>query len=68
AGQAFNVTGLPNGKYFVRVEVNPTGVLHETDTSDNVMLRKVKIKGKPGNRRVVVPPWNGIDTEGSFFF
>lgn len=66
-GQAFDVTDLPNGKYFVRVEVNPTGVLYETDTTDNVMLRKVKLKGKPGNRRVVVPPWNDIDTE-SFFF
>ncbi|MGH2653160.1 MAG: lysyl oxidase family protein [Actinomycetota bacterium] len=62
-GQAFNITNLPNGKYFVEVHVNPTGDLYETDTSDNVVLRQVKLKGKAGNRWAKWSPWHGIDTE-----
>lgn len=64
-GQAFDITDLPNGRYFIRVEVNPTGALHEVTDENNVALREVRLRGKPGNRRVVVPPWNGIDTEGT---
>jgi hypothetical protein len=67
-GQAFDVTGLPNGTYYVRVHVNPTGSILEGATDNNVEDRLIKIKGKPGNRRVVVPPWNGIDTEGCFYY
>lgn len=63
-GQAFDITGLPNGTYFVKVQVNPLGALYETDLTNNVVLRKVKLRGEPGHRRVVVPPWQGIDTEG----
>ena len=64
-GQSFNVTNLPNGVYYIEVEANPGGLLHEQDSTNNVERRKVRIKGKPGRRRVVVPPWNGIDTEGT---
>lgn len=63
-GQAFDITHLPNGRYFIQVEVNPTGALHEVTDENNVALREVRLRGRPGNRRVVVPPWNGIDTEG----
>lgn len=66
AGQAFDITRVPNGVYFVEVLVNPEGSLHETDTSNNVELRRVRLLGTPGNRRVVAPPWHGIDTEGGF--
>jgi Lysyl oxidase len=66
AGQAFNITNVPNGVYFVEVLVNPEGRLHETDTTNNVELRRVRLLGTPGNRRVIVPPWHGIDTEGGF--
>lgn len=62
-GQSFNITDLPNGKYLIEVEANPTGALFEQTHSNNVELREVILKGKPGERRVVVPPWNGIDTE-----
>lgn len=62
-GQAFDITGLPNGTYFVKVEVNPLGALYETNLSNNVVLRKVKLRGPVGQRRVTVPPWHGIDTE-----
>jgi hypothetical protein len=63
SGQAFDITGLPNGTYFVKVEANPLGALYETDLTNNVVLRKIKLRGEAGHRRVMVPPWNGIDTE-----
>ncbi len=63
-GQSFNITNLPNGTYYIRVTVNPLGALYETNGSDNVQLRQVILRGKPGHRRVTVPPWHGIDTEG----
>lgn len=67
-GQAFNITGLPNGKYYVEVHVNPNGDLFETDTTDNVVLREVKLKGKPGSRWAKWDPWHGIDTENDGYF
>lgn len=60
-GQAFNITNLPNGSYFVEVQANPLGLLHEQDASNNSVLREVILKGRPGNRRVEVMPWFGID-------
>jgi hypothetical protein len=63
AGQAFDITDMPNGKYYIRVQVNPLGAMYERSTDNNVEDRLVKLKGKPGARRVVVPPWHGIDTE-----
>jgi hypothetical protein len=68
SGQAFNITGLPNGTYYVRVHVNPTGSIHEATSDNNIEDRLIKIKGKPGRRRVVVPPWHGIDTEGCTYY
>ncbi len=63
AGQAFDITGLPNGRYFVRVHVNPLGAMYESSTANNIEDRLIRLRGKPGHRRVVVPPWHGIDTE-----
>jgi hypothetical protein len=68
AGQAFDITDLPNGEYYIRVHVNPTGSMFEGSTDNNVEDRLVKLKGKPGERRVVVPPWHGIDTEGGCYY
>jgi hypothetical protein len=64
AGQAFDITDLPNGTYFIRVAVNPLDAMFEGSTANNVEDRILYLKGKAGNRRVEVPPWHGIDTEG----
>lgn len=66
-GQSFEITDVPNGTYFIEVQANPLGSLKEQDLSNNTQLREVILKGKPGNRKVVVPPWHGIDTEGPSF-
>ena len=63
-GQSFDITDVPNGVYYVKVVANPGRQLVELTYSNNVRLRKVIISGKPGRRRVEVPPWHGIDTEG----
>jgi hypothetical protein len=67
-GQSFNITNLPNGTYYIAVEANPGHLLHEQNTDNNISLREVIIRGRPGARRVEVPPWNGIDTESGIGF
>jgi hypothetical protein len=62
-GQSFNITNVPNGTYYIDVVGNPTGSLFETTDANNSALREIQLKGKDENRRVVVPLWNGIDTE-----
>jgi hypothetical protein len=62
-GQAFDITGVPNGTYYVQVETNPLGRLYERNRDDDVSLRKVYLRGEPGDREVEVPPYRGIDTE-----
>jgi hypothetical protein len=62
-GQSFNITNLPNGTYYIAVEANPAKNLFEQDYENNVELREITLKGRFGTRRVIVPPWNGIDTE-----
>jgi hypothetical protein len=48
--------------------VNPTGSIVEGSADNNVQDRLVKLRGRPGARRVIVPPWHGIDTEGGCYF
>jgi hypothetical protein len=62
-GQSFNITGLPNGTYYIQVEANPLGVIHEVSRSNDIQLRQVILGGTPGARTVTVPAWNGIDPE-----
>jgi hypothetical protein len=62
AGQAFNITNLPNGWYQVKVELNPLGSLYEVTTANNAESRLVFLGGRPGARRVLVTPWHGIDS------
>ncbi|MGI8446451.1 MAG: lysyl oxidase family protein [Streptosporangiaceae bacterium] len=65
AGQAFDITNLPNGTYYIEVTANPGHVLYESNTGNNVSLRKVILGGTPGHRTVRVPPWHGLDPGGS---
>ena len=60
-GQSFDVTNLPNGRYFVEVQVNRNHSLYETDTTNDVSYRRIFLRGRPGKRYVVVPAWHGLD-------
>jgi hypothetical protein len=64
AGQSFDISGLPNGTYYIEILANPQKVLRESDTSNDVSLRQVILGGTPGHRTVRVPAVNGIDPEG----
>jgi hypothetical protein len=55
-GQSFDITDLPGGTYYVEIIANPDGVLHETDTTDNIALRRVLLGGTPGARTIWAPP------------
>ncbi len=55
-GQSFDVTGLPNGTYYIEVKANPENRLTESNLTNNTSLRKVILGGTPGNRTVKVPP------------
>lgn len=60
AGQALNISDLPNGRYFIEVTVNPSGKLYDVSADNDSTLRRVRIGGKPGARTVRVAPWRGI--------
>jgi len=51
-GQAFDITGLPNGAYSVRVTTNFRNRLKESNTANNVSNRRIEIGGVPGERTV----------------
>lgn len=61
--QAFDLTGVRNGTYQIRITANPNGTLHERTSANNVSLRTVVLGGKAGARTVQVPPYEGVDTE-----
>jgi hypothetical protein len=63
-GQAFDITSVPNGTYYIEITANPLHVLYESNTHNDVSLRKVILGGTPGARTVRVPAWHGIDPEG----
>jgi Lysyl oxidase len=63
-GQSFDITDLPNGTYYISIEANPLGAIHEVRTNNDTSLRRVILGGTPGKRTVRVPAWNGIDPEG----
>jgi hypothetical protein len=67
-GQSFDITDLPNGTYWIEVHANPEGRLFDGDPTNDVELREVILRGRPGSRTVEAPPWHGIDTEGFFGF
>ncbi|MEH0420328.1 lysyl oxidase family protein [Streptomyces sp. B21-083] len=62
-GQSFDITGLPNGTYYIQVIANPEKRLQETNLDNNVALRKVILGGTEGARTVTVPPHDLIDVK-----
>lgn len=62
-GESFNITAVPDGTYYIEVIANPLRLLYETDTGNDVSLRKVVLGGTPGHRTVRVPAFHGIDPE-----
>ncbi|MGW1725001.1 lysyl oxidase family protein [Streptomyces sp. NPDC002306] len=62
-GQSFDITGLPNGTYYIEVIANPEKRLQETNLDNNVALRKVVLGGTPDARTVTVPPHDLIDAK-----
>ena len=62
-GQAFNITHVPNGTYYIEIIANPEKLIHESDTGNDTSLRKVILGGTPRHRTVRVPAYHGIDPE-----
>jgi hypothetical protein len=60
-GQSFDVTDLKNGTYYVQVIANPENRLFESNTKNNVSLRKVILGGTLHHRTVQVPPVQLVD-------
>jgi hypothetical protein len=60
-GQSFDITGLPNGTYYIQVLANPEKRLKETNLNNNSALRKVVLGGTPGARTVKVPAHHLVD-------
>jgi hypothetical protein len=66
AGQAIDITGLPNGTYWIRVRANPGHRLHERSRKNNVSYRRVVLGGTAGDRTVSVPAYGRVDSEKDF--
>ncbi|MGZ4430385.1 MAG: lysyl oxidase family protein, partial [Gaiellales bacterium] len=60
AGQAFDITNIPNGTYQIAVTANPERLLYESNTGNDTSIRQVTLGGTPGHRTVTVAPWHGI--------
>jgi hypothetical protein len=52
AGQSFNITGLDNGKYLLRVRTNPFGRILETTRANDTSWLKLRLGGTDGARTV----------------
>jgi Lysyl oxidase len=50
-GQSFDITTVPNGWYYARLEVNPFGALHEVTRANNVESRLVTSADGAGTGR-----------------
>jgi hypothetical protein len=63
SGQAFDITHVPNGTYYIEIIANPEKLLRECDVSNDISLRRVILGGKLGHPTIRVPAWHGIDPE-----
>jgi len=61
--QSFDISNIPNGTYYIEVIANPSHLLYETNTRNDISLRQVILSGSGKHRQVRVPPWHGIDPE-----
>jgi hypothetical protein len=61
SGQAFDITRVPNGRYIVRVQVDPMQTIHQVTRDNDVALRGITLGGRRHARTVVVEPWEGIE-------
>lgn len=61
AGQAFDTSSLPNGRYTLEVKANtgPYARIKEKRSDNNTAHRSFVISGQPGERYVEVDPWAG---------
>lgn len=61
-GQSFDITGLPDGTYYIQVIANPDRRLYERSLSNNMSYRRVILDTTAdGFRTVTVPPHQLID-------
>jgi hypothetical protein len=60
-GQSFDITGVPNGSYVIKVRANPYGRLLERSRRNNVSLRRVTLGGTPGHRTAAAAAYRGIN-------
>jgi len=68
AGQSFGIAGLPNGTYYIEVRANPEGNLVESDQTNNVALRTIRLSGRGAQRKVTVPRVGIVDeTMGGWY-
>ncbi len=56
AGQSFNVTGIPDGTYYIEIAINPLNLLYLASGDAGPSFRQIRIGGKPGARTVTVQP------------
>jgi hypothetical protein len=54
AGQSFDLSGLPNGRYQVRITADPNHKLLESDYTNNAGVQPIELGGTPGNRTVTL--------------
>ena len=60
-GQSFDLSGLPNGTYWIEVRANPERTLHETRTGNNASYRKVVVGGSAGQRTATAEKVGVVD-------
>ena len=69
AGQSFRIKDLADGVYYIRVKANPIETLIESDTTNNVSLRKVRLyTNAKGERKVRVAPVGLVDESQGIYY
>jgi hypothetical protein len=60
AGQALDVTGLPDGRYAIEVAIDPPRRLRQVTHANDRSLRTIILGGTPGTRTVRALAWHGV--------